>query len=79
MKKRYIISIIILLILSFVLFFLIHFSKASILSTEGYFVTNDKIDDVLLSDKKVLKSKNISLEKVSYKDEFFNASTNFLS
>lgn len=72
MKKRYYIAIAILLVICSLLFLLTHFSSATILSTEGYFVTGDKIEDVLLSDKKVLKSKNVKLEKVTYEDKFYN-------
>ena len=72
MKKRYYIAIAILLVICSLLFLLTHFSNATILSTEGYFVTGDKIEEVLLSDKKVLKSKNVKLEKVTYEDKFYN-------
>lgn len=72
MKKRYYIAIAILLVICLLLFLLTHFSNATILSTEGYFVTGDKIEEVLLSDKKVLKSKNVKLEKVTYEDKFYN-------
>ena len=51
MKKRYYIAIAILLVICLLLFLLTHFSNATILSTEGYFVTGEKIEEVLLSDK----------------------------
>jgi hypothetical protein len=54
------------------LFFLTHFSAASILSTEGYFVTGSGVEDVLLSEKKTANSKNIDLNKVSYNDSFYS-------
>ena len=72
MKKRYYIAIAILLVICLLLFLLTHFSNATILSTEGYFVTGEKIEEVLLSDKKVLKSKNVKLEKVTYEDKFYS-------
>lgn len=72
MKKRYYIAIAILLLFCSVLFVLTHFSKATILSTEGYFVTGTQVEEVLLAETKVAKSKNIQLEKVTYEDNFYN-------
>ena len=72
MKKRYYIAIAILLVICLLLFLLTHFSNATILSTEGYFVTGEKIEEVLLAEKKVAKSKNVKLEKVTYEDKFYS-------
>lgn len=71
MKKQYVFALVALVVFCACLFFLTHFSKASILSTEGYFVSNEKIEEVLLSEDKKLKSGNIKLEKVSYNDSFY--------
>ena len=50
MKKRYFIAIAILLVICLLLFLLTHFSNATILSTEGYFVSGEDIEEVLLSE-----------------------------
>lgn len=71
MKKQYVFAVVALIVFCASLFFLTHFSKASILSTEGYFVSNDRIEETLLSEDKKLKSGNIKLEKVSYNDSFY--------
>ena len=71
MKKQYVIAIVALVIFSVSLFLLTNFKKASILAVDGYFVTDNNIDEVLLSDKKDVKSKNFKLSKVSYEDTFY--------
>ena len=72
MKKKYIISILFLLGFSLTLFFLIRFSDSTILSTEGFYVDNESIDKVLLSEKKHANSKNVKLNKVDYNDSFYS-------
>lgn len=71
MKKQYIVAIVTLFIFCLLLFFLTRFSEASILATEGYFVSDDKFEKVLLSDAKSSKSGNVKLEKVTYEDTFY--------
>ena len=71
MRKRYVGAIIILIVFCTFLFFLTRFSSATILATEGYFISEDIIDEVLFSDKKNVKTGNIKLEKVSYDDPFY--------
>ena len=72
MKKRYLIAVAILLVFCLLMFLVTHFSPSSILSTEGYFVSGEEIEEILLTDKKIAKTKNIKLEKVSYEDNFYN-------
>ena len=72
MMKKYLIAVAILLVFCLLMFFVTHFSPSTVLSTEGYFVSGEEIEEVLLTDKKIAKSKNIKLEKVTYEDNFYN-------
>lgn len=72
MRKRYLIAVAILLVFCLLMFLVTHFSPSTVLSTEGYFVSGEEIEEVLLTDKKIAKSKNIKLEKVTYEDNFYN-------
>lgn len=46
-------------------------SKSMIAATDGFFVSGEKIDEVLLSEKLEKNAKNVGLEKVSSSDFFY--------
>ncbi len=76
MKKQYIFAVVALFVFCIALVFLTHFSSATILATEGYFISSDKIDDVLLSETKTAKASSVKLEKVTYEDSFYTNMNN---
>lgn len=71
MKKQYVIFSILLIIFVGVVYVLTRFSRSSILSTEGYFVSNNEIRRVLFSEEENMNVEKISLKKVEYEDIFY--------
>lgn len=72
MKKQfYFGAVAILIVFSFTMFFLTRFNQSSIITRDGFFVSGEEVDDVLLSTNKVAKTGNVQLEKVSRNDTFY--------
>ena len=72
MKKQfYFGAVAILIVFSFTMFFLTRFNQSSIITRDGFFVSGEEVDEVLLSTNKVAKTGNVSLEKVSRNDTFY--------
>ena len=73
MKKRSLgIAIVLLLVFSFTIFFLTRFNKSTIIARDGFFVTGNEIDEVLLNENKIAKTGNVELEKVTKNDTFYS-------
>ena len=68
---KYIISIIILLILSIALYFSMQFFNTNFITDNGYMVKNSDIDEILLSKNTKYKYKNIKLVKVNDDDSIY--------
>lgn len=72
MKKQfYFGAVAILIVFSFTMFFLTRFNQSSIITRDGFFVSGEEVDDVLLNTNKVAKTGNVKLEKVSRNDTFY--------
>lgn len=72
MKKQfYIAAVAILAVFSFSIFFLTRFNQSTIITRDGFFVSGEEIDEILLSTNKVAKTANVKLEKVSRNDTFY--------
>ena len=74
LKKKYLIAIFSLIVFSASLFLLTRFFRVnSLFARDGYFISGNAIDDVLLSSRKIGGSKNISLNSISSNDYFYQS------
>ncbi|MDO4996174.1 MAG: glycine rich domain-containing protein [Bacilli bacterium] len=72
MKKQfYFGAVAILIVFSFTMFFLTRFNQSTIITRDGFFVSGEEVDEVLLSTNKVAKTESVKLEKVSRNDTFY--------
>ncbi|MBQ8131797.1 MAG: hypothetical protein IJ193_04840 [Bacilli bacterium] len=70
-KSYYVIAFLALIIFSGVMFFLTRFNEASLIARDGFFVSGEDMDEVLLNDNKIAKTGNINLEKITSNDTFY--------
>lgn len=70
-KSAFLISMLILIGFSLTVFFVTRFDKSDLITRDGFFVSGNKIDEVLLNDNKVAKTERVNLEKVSTTDTFY--------
>ena len=71
-KSYYIFAFIALVLFSGVLFYLTRFNEASLIARDGFFVSGEDMDEVLLNENKVAKTGNVKLEKISATDTFYS-------
>lgn len=72
MKKQfYVAAVAILVVFSFTMFFLTRFNQSTIITRDGFFVSGEEVEEILLSTNKIAKTGNVKLEKVSRNDTFY--------
>ncbi len=72
MNKRIIVVISsFLLIICIFLFFITHFFSTNLIAQDGYYVSGNALDKELMSDKKSVKSSNITLLKMKKEDNIY--------
>ncbi len=70
-KSYYVFAFIALVLFSGILFYLTRFNEASLIARDGFFVSGEDMDEVLLNENKVAKTGNVNLNKISSNDTFY--------
>ncbi len=71
-KSYYVFAFLALVIFIGALFYLTRFNEASLIARDGFFVSGEDMDEVLLNENKVAKTGNVKLNKISSNDTFYS-------